>query len=133
MVCIYCGAKTRITNSRPQKRLLQTWRRHTCTRCHAVFTTHEQADLSGSLRVRFPDGSLKPYERMILLLSIYEALGHRSDALEAAKALEATITARLLKMALGAKLTRLDIVVAAHDSLRHFDHAGAVSYHAHHH
>lgn len=133
MVCIYCGAKTRITNSRPQKRLLQTWRRHTCTRCQAVFTTHERADLSGSVRITYPDGSMRPYQRTQLLISLHESLGHRTDSLEAAEELEATITGQLLKQALGAKLARQDVIQAAHTALRRFDQAGAVYYHARHH
>lgn len=121
-----------VTNSRPQKRLRQTWRRRECEVCGAVFTTVESADLSSSLRVRFPDGSLQPFRRDTLFLSIVAALGHRSDAVAASSALTATITAKLLKTAEGASVTRQAICETAVSTLELFDAAGAVQYHAYH-
>ncbi len=85
------------------------------------------------MRVTYPDGSLRPYERNLLLISLYEALGHRTDALAAAESLEANVTGQLLKQAQGAKLTRQDVIQLTHTVLRRFDQAAAVYYHARHH
>lgn len=132
MVCIYCGSPTRVSNSRAQKRLQQVWRRRTCERCHAVFTTHEQADLANGLRITFPDGSLRPFERDQLYISVYEALGHRSDATTAASDLTTTITSLLLKTAQRARLNRTDVITVVHTTLRRFDVVAATYYHARH-
>jgi len=132
MVCIYCSGSTRVTNSRPQKRLGQTWRRRECERCGAIFSTIEVADLASSLRVQFIDGTLLPFERDKLFMSIVAALGHRSDAVTVSSALTATITAKLLKTAQGACVTREAICTAAAVTLDSFDTAGAVQYRAYH-
>lgn len=132
MVCIYCSGKTSVTNSRPQKRLRQTWRRRACEKCGAIFSTIESADLSSSLRVRFEDGSLKPFERDKLFISIAAALGHRRDAVTASGALTATITAKLLKTSPGASVERRTLYEIAAETLEAFDSAGAVQYRAYH-
>jgi transcriptional regulator NrdR family protein len=132
MVCVYCDGKTKITNSRPQKRLGQTWRRHACTVCGAIFTTIEAPDLSGSLRFVARDGTLSPFERDVLFMSVAQALGHRRDAIEAAGALTATITAKLLKAAQSSRITRTELVSMVATILARFDKASAVQYRAYH-
>ena len=132
MVCIYCGSKTKVTNSRAQKKTGQTWRRHTCTVCGAIFTTIEAPDLSGSLRFVAHDTTLRPFERDVLFVSITQALGHRRDAVAAASALTATIIAQLLKTAEGGLITRSKVVSTAAATLTRFDKASAVHYTAYH-
>ena len=132
MVCVYCNGKTKVTNSRPQKRLGQTWRRHSCTVCGAIFSTVEAPDLSGSLRYVTRDGTLLPFERDILFVSIAQALGHRRDAIAAAGALTATITAQLLKTAQSGRITRTELVSKVISTLSRFDTASAVQYRAYH-
>lgn len=132
MVCIYCSSKTHVTNSRAQKRLGGTWRRRACENCNAIFTTIETADLTASLRVRHADGSLWPFERDMLLVSIVQSLGHRSDAVTAAGALTSTITANLLKAADGALIDRTSIVDEVVLALRRFDPVAATYYAAYH-
>lgn len=132
MVCIYCGGRTQVTNSRPQKRLNQTWRRRECVNCHAVFTTEEAVNLSGSLVVRRPQAPVQPFSRDKLFVSLYRALGHRKTALEDAGALCATIIAQLADNA-KASISPADIAAVAHQVLRRFDTAAAVQYAAYHH
>jgi len=132
MVCVYCNGKTKVTNSRPQKRLGQTWRRHACTECGAIFTTIEAPDLSGSLRFVDRGGTLVPFERDILFVSLTQALGHRRDAISAAGALTATITAKLLKTAQSGRITRRELISMVETTLKHFDTASAVQYRAYH-
>jgi transcriptional repressor NrdR len=95
MVCIYCGNSTQVTNSRLQRRTNGVWRRRSCTSCEQVFTTIEQADLAGSIRITH-NGRFEPYNRDQLLMDVYEACKHRTRALEDAQALILTITADIL-------------------------------------
>ena len=132
MVCIYCGGKTKVTNSRPQKRMSQTWRRRECLSCAAVFTTLEAVDYAGSLRVRTQNGSLQPFERDKLFMSLYKALGHRTSPTSDASALTATIIARTREIAQNGLLERTDIIQVASQTLQRFDAAAAVQYSAYH-
>jgi len=132
MVCIYCGSKTQIINSRPQKRLNRTWRRHKCLQCQAVFTTEESVHYEGSIVVRQPQGALLPFSRDKLFASVLRAVGHRVSPIEDAGALTATITARLVHQNTSGALTPSDIILATQDTLRHFDSAAAVQYQAYH-
>jgi len=131
MVCIYCGSATKVTNSRPQRRLHQVWRRRTCTKCGAIFTTLEAADFTSSLVVRDKD-TLKPFRRDQLFVSILQAVGHRKDPLSDASAITATITARLLQSTEGASIKSTDIIKNSLEVLQRFDKAAAVQYAAYH-
>ena len=133
MVCIYCGSPTKVTNSRPQKRLHQTWRRRACVQCGAVFTTTESAELGTSLVVKHPDGSIEPFSRDKLFVSVHRAVGHRQSPTEDAGALTATITARLLQRTESAAISPSDIVSSTLQVLQRFDNAAAVQYGAYHH
>jgi len=132
MVCVYCGSRTQVTNSRPQKRLRQVWRRRSCTECGAIFTTNESVDFSTSLVVRGTAGNVRPFSRDQLFVSILRAVGHREAPIDDAGALTATITGKLLHGAKTAALTRADIIDTALQVLKHFDRAAAVQYAAYH-
>jgi transcriptional repressor NrdR len=132
MVCIYCAGSTRVANSRPQKRLMQVWRRRVCARCGAIFTTNEVVDLSTSLVVQDGNHTTHPFSRDILFVSILRAVGHRQQPIEDASALCATITSKLLHKTTQASLSPLDIIAMTHDTLQHFDTAAAVQYNAYH-
>src|SRR5690348_1875861 len=103
MVCIYCGNKTDVINSRPQKRHNKVWRRRRCTKCEAVFTTTEAAALAESLRVarKAKPNTLQPFLRDKLFLSIYKSCQHRPDAIQDASALTDTVVSRLPLVASG--------------------------------
>lgn len=132
MVCIYCGGKTNVINSRLQKRQNQTWRRRECLACHAIFTTEETIDLYASVRVRSPDGVLRPFSRDKLFSSVVRACGHRREAVDDASALTATIIAMTLKEAHSAVIEAGEIAGAAYLALHRFDKAAAVQYRAYH-
>lgn len=140
MVCIYCGGKTQVTNSRAQKRVNHVWRRRECYNCHAAFTTQEAVDYSGSIVVR-PERaagqSIKhlpssPFSRDKLYVSVLKALGHRMTAVDDATALTNTIIGRLLTGTTGAVITPATIIVITHETLARFDTAAAVQYRAYH-
>ncbi len=133
MVCIYCGGATHVTNSREQKRVGHTWRRRACKACNALFTTIESADLSVSLLVRrSAPHHVEPFSRDVLFLSLVQALGHRSDAIEAASAIAVTTTAQFLKSHPGASIEVSAIRATAHTALLRFDKVAAISYAAYH-
>ena len=161
MVCIYCGSKTQVTNSRHQKRHNNVWRRRECLNCHAVFTTEESVEYSGSIVVRSdhsagtsrgkgsrkatravtglsePSGrihtSMTPFSRDKLYVSVLKCLGHRAAAVEDATALTSTIIARLLLQTDNGALTSTIIIDTTHEVLYRFDRAAAVQYRAYHH
>jgi transcriptional repressor NrdR len=131
MVCIYCSGQTRVINSRPQKRLHQTWRRRTCVDCGAMFTTNESIDFGTSVTVRQENGRLRPFNRDELFMSVYRAVGHRERPITDAAALTSTITSKLLSGA-DAALKPNDITKATLAVLKRFDRAAAVQYAAYH-
>ncbi len=132
MICIYCGSKTRVSNSRAQNKTNQTWRRRKCLGCQGVFTTVEQTDLATSLIYRKDSSHTEPFQRNKLLFSIYSACGHRKNASSDATALTVTIVSKLLPKVSTATLKRSDIINVATDVLKHFDKAAAVHYTAYH-
>ena len=131
MVCIYCGGKTTVTNSRPQKRLGQVWRRRQCVVCQAIFTTNEAIDLTTSLVVR-SQGHTAPFSRDKLFISIFRAVGHRKQPINDAGALTDTVLAKCRLKAVSAALAPSDIVSVAMEVLQRFDNAAAVQYIAYH-
>ena len=132
MVCIYCGERTQVTNSRPQKRLHQVWRRRACLSCAAAFTTNETVDLSTSLVVRSRDGGIRPFSRDQLFVAVLAAVGHRATAVADAGALTTTITAKLLRGTDTAAVSIDGIISTALQVLTNFDKAAAVQYSAYH-
>ncbi len=132
MVCIYCGSKTQVVNSRHQKRLNRVWRRRECTQCHAIFTTEEAVDLGGSIAVRRDTKHVQPFSRDKLFASLLSALGHRQTAVADAGALTATIISKLLLSATNAAVTPQEIVIITHETLSRFDSAAATQYTAYH-
>ena len=95
MVCLYCGSETRVTNSRPQKRSNQVWRRRQCLKCKAIFTTNEAIDLSSTLLVEV-NGKVGPFLSDILYSDVLVAMKHRESAYLDAREATATITAKLI-------------------------------------
>ena len=65
-------------------------------------------------------------------MSLVRALGHRSDAIEAAGALAATTIAHLLKTYPGASIEVAAIRSVTHNTLSRFDSVAAISYAAYH-
>jgi len=132
MNCLYCGAGTKVINSRSQKRSNHTWRRRQCTNCKHVFTSIELPDLATSFVFLPSSGQVEPFCRDKLFLSVYNSLGHRKDALEASTSLTDTILSRLLKATDGSAIGRTKLIDAATEVLKSFDKAAAVQYSAYH-
>lgn len=132
MVCIYCGSKLTVSNSRPQKRTNSVWRRRTCPNCQAIFTSVETIDPTVSLVYKDHQKRLQPFSRDKLYTSIYEACKHRKAAPDEARALCDTVITRLLSNASSATVTRPNVISATTETLRHFDKAAASTYVAYH-
>ncbi len=115
-------------NSRHQKRLNQKWRRRQCSQCGAIFTTLEQLDTSGALRVN-SDNKYEPFLRDELFLSVYDSLRHRKTALADATALTDTIMSAL-SFSGDAVIDRNKIVQETSRVLRRFDKIAAALYEA---
>ncbi len=131
MVCLYCGYKTKITNSRKQAGTASTWRRHQCLDCGAIFTTREIIDLESALRVQAPDG-LRPFIRDRLFVSIHLSVSHRKTALNDSKELTDTIIKQLLPLQSNGVLQINHIIKTTQLVLSNFDAIAAAVYGARH-
>lgn len=131
MVCIYCHGKTRVINSRPQQRANSTWRRRSCSQCGSVFTSIETVDLRGSIVLKRA-GSVEPFSRDNLLLSVYDSLRHRKTALSDAEGLTNTILSRVYKQLTNATVERDYLVSVTQSVLNRFDKVAATYYLAFH-
>lgn len=132
MVCIYCRGRTRVINSRHQRRTNQTWRRRQCQLCKAIFTSLEGADLPSSLSFRTSQNKLNPFSRDLLFISIYDSLRHRPSALTDSAALTATVISKLLANIHQGVIDRRIVVTTAGQILKRFDRAAATYYQAYH-
>ena len=132
MVCVYCGNRTQVTNSRLQKKANQVWRRRQCQSCQGLFTTLEQIDLATSLLYKNGSNHVEPFQRDILFLSINDSLKHRKTASSDATALTATVMAKLFPQIKEATIQRADIIKVATEALKRFDKPAATSYQAFH-
>lgn len=129
MVCIYCGSKTKVTNSRPQLRLGQTWRRRECQRCHALFSTTEQTAYTDVLRVKKRSGALEYFERDKLYLSIYRSCEHIPGAVSTATDLTQTVIARLMrKKPMSPIISSFDIAATTSEVLKRYNAAANIKY-----
>lgn len=131
MVCIYCGGKTAVSNSRSSEKSLSTWRRRQCKSCKAVFTTRETPDLHESLRVNTSQNTLRPFFRDKLMLSVYLSILHRKTALDDSTALIGTILPKVVAHSNRGVIDSKEIFEITLSVLRNFDKAGATYYQAH--
>ncbi|HSX37137.1 MAG TPA: hypothetical protein VLG13_03435 [Patescibacteria group bacterium] len=97
-----------------------------------MFTSQEKADYSGSIAVRDASGSLQPFLRDKLLLSLHASLKHRQEAVKDASALVETVIARLLAQAQHSVINDYNITTTAYLVLTRFDKAAATHYGAFH-
>lgn len=132
MVCIYCGGKTQVINSRPQKRTNQVWRRRECRQCQAVFTTGEAVDYSAAWVVQNKANAIAPFSRDKLLMSIHKSVQHRTTAVTDAGDLADTVIHTLVRMRPGATITSSQLVQIIQVVLNRFDTAASVHYAAFH-
>lgn len=132
MVCLQCGGKTEIYNSRHQVKSNRVWRRRHCFTCNTAFTTEEQIEYSGSWRVKYPNGSLQPFVRDKLLLSINRSCQHRKTALSDAQGLTDTVIKKVLTQVSDGIIISTDILQISQVALNRFDNAASVHYAAFH-
>ena len=132
MVCIYCGSRTEVINSRLQKRPNQVWRRRKCLNCGAVISTQEMVLYENSLAVHGVNGKPQPFLRDKLFLSLYESCRHRPTSLTDAVALTATVIGQLRSHVRTGSVEYADIIRVALETLQNFDKAAAVHYKAYH-
>jgi len=97
VVCVYCGGKTKVTNSRLQKRSNSVWRRRQCKACKSVFTSIEALDLSSTLVVD-SGGSMRPFIADMLFTEVLLALQDRKNFYSDAREITSTVIAKLLKL-----------------------------------
>jgi len=132
MVCIHCGSETQVTNSRLQKRSNQVWRRRQCLNCGAVFTTGESAQYNAAWAVSSKTGSIQPFSRDKLFLSLHNSCLHRQKALIDASALTETIIKKVSAQILDGVVDSRIIAQVAQVALNRFDKAASVHYQAFH-
>lgn len=131
MVCIYCGGKTQVINSRHTKKANEVWRRRSCLACKAVYTSRESVDTQQALRVD-KNKHFEPFSRDILLLSIHDSLRHRKTATTDATALTDTVLTQLYPRITQASLSTQDIKTITLATLSRFDKVAATHYNAFH-
>lgn len=131
MECIYCGHTTSVTNSRSTDKKRMVWRRRHCSACGAIFTTHEQSDLSTSFMVQ-KKAAMQPFSRDTLYISIYEACRHRKLPTLDAQQLTKTIITKLLinRSYQDSVIPIADIRETAFTTLQSFDVAASTYYQA---
>lgn len=132
MVCVHCGQKTQVINSRARVRNNQVWRRRQCLGCGAVFSTLEIADYSAAWTVRGNSGRFTPFSRDKLLLSLYRSCGHRADPLNDAAGLTDTVIKKLLTHVKDGSLNAQTVARTVQVALNRFDKAASVHYQAFH-
>ena len=130
MVCLYCHSKTRVTNSRHQKRSNQVWRRRQCQTCGAVFTSHEAIDLSSALLVG--SGRSTPFISDMLFTEVLLALQDRKDCYLAAREVTSTVIRELLKLPDKPRIEPKQISQAAAKVLKRLDKRAYLRYMAEH-
>ena len=128
MVCVQCGHKTAVINSRHQRRSNRVWRRRQCEACGALFTSEERPDYLRSWRVRDKTGHLEPFSRDKLFLSLYEAVRHRSTAVADAGGLADTVINKLGGQVQDGVVQASVIARTAQVALNRFDRAASVAY-----
>lgn len=128
MVCIYCKSETNVINSRHKSRLNTVWRRRSCQKCRAIFSTSETAILEKAISITKNNGKLEPFYREKILISIYRSLDHLQQAPLKANALTDTVVAKLQTNKPGPSLSTKDIALVVASVLKRFDAAGAIKY-----
>lgn len=132
MVCVHCSGKTQVINSRHQKRLNNIWRRRQCLDCGSVFSTEEVPQYSREWLVKASDGSLRPFLRDKLMMSLHRSCAHRLTALTDAAALTDTVIKKMQDKHVNGLIDSKTIANISSVVLNRFDQAASVHYNAFH-
>lgn len=126
MVCPYCGVKTRVVNSRPQRRRYQVWRRRGCDGCRAVTTSYERLAPESVVSVRLADGKRLPLTEIAIGGPIWAALADDTEA-EAAAALTQTCLAKVFDRR-QAEISQQQLELIIYQTLRPYSRRAALRY-----
>lgn len=121
MVCVYCGAKTEVTNSRLQKRSNNVWRRRKCNSCKATFTTHETPYLQNLASVQPKNGEISPFIPEKLFAEIVETLKGTKEPYAVATEITAVISHNLMKNASKGPIKAQEISLNVGQALKKFN------------
>ena len=132
MVCVYCGYRSQIYNSRRKRSNNLVWRRRRCLHCSAVFTTTEAPNLSSSWLVQAHTGALVPFSADKLYLSLYESLKHRTGAVSDARHLTNTIISKLYQLNNHGVIDQTMLIQIATVAMNRFDQVASTHYQAFH-
>ena len=131
MVCAYCGGPTQVINSRLQKRSNQVWRRRSCLRCGALFTTHEAVQLGKSFTVAHGK-QVEPFTSDKLFTEVLLAVADQPRCYEAARELTSTIIQNLQKKATKPLFEAHQISTEAASVLKRYNRRAYLRYMAEH-
>lgn len=132
MFCINClNPSTNVTNSRPNKKSPQIWRRRLCPICGVVFTTYERPSLSENKKVSLTNGTNEEFNIGQLILSISRAFTHapleaQKNSLWIAQTAEDTLSISQ------EELTPRHIATTTYQVLKRYDELAAMQYAAQH-
>lgn len=132
MFCINCFyPSTKVTNSRPNKKEPNIWRRRHCAKCNTTFTTRERPTLTDATEIQLPGGSKELFSLGKLTLSIAQAFSHsQRDAQYSSLPLAQTVENTLASQR--EIITPDDIEATVHQVLKRYDELAAVQYAAQH-
>jgi len=132
MVCIHCGANSKVTNSRPHRRNQLIWRRRQCLNCGRIWSSYETSDPSTLIVVKSKDDQLVPFDRDKLFVSIYNSCQHRVQPIKDTSALCATIMPAVYKAQVDGVIGHQQLIHIVAQTLSRFDQAATVHYQAFH-
>lgn len=128
MVCLYCHSKTKIINSRFNKELFKTWRRHKCIKCGAMFTSYENIELGQAIKVSNNTGDLAFFDNNKLFTSIYSCLFHQNNPLQAAKIVNNAVLRHILTAKSLPIISTEQIIYFTALALKQYDASAAIKY-----
>lgn len=133
MFCINCfHSNTTVTNSRPNKKRPQIWRRRRCLKCGKIFTTRESPSVTDNKLVLDVSTDARTYFNLgQLSVSIYRAFSHNTEhgkkvCLTLAQTVESILSTER------ENLSSEDITAFTHQVLQRYDSLAAMQYAAQH-
>lgn len=132
MFCINCfNGTTRVSNTRANKKQAHIWRRRSCNRCGAVFTTRERPSLADNKPIILSSGEKDQFNLGKLILSISRAFTHNASEAEYNALWLAQTTEDILSTE-QETVTPEDIEATVHNVLKRYDELAAIQYAAQH-
>ena len=132
MVCIVCGSKTSVVNSRVARRSPKVWRRRKCNSCGNIFTTDEMPVFNQAWLIIETNRKIKSFSRDRLFLSLYESCKHRPRPVEDAAGLTDTVINKLQPMVENGSVQKSHLKEIILICLNRFDKIAATHYQAYH-